>query len=263
MATPVELCCMTVRQASLPELISVAAQQGFDRVTPTPHLIERAGLDLPVLRAQADEAGITFGYIDGLSSPLPGTPGGVSEARCFELAEELGAPAINVVHFGGSPVPFSEMTDLLGQLTERAARRNLGILIEFLPGTGIPDLPVALELVRQVGSPNLGVMLDTWHLARTGGGPEDLIGEAATLIGGIQVSDRRRVQDSQPYVPISGRYLPGDGELPLVDILALVLAAAPDLAVGIEVINDELKAMPTAEAARMAGNALQRLLDRL
>jgi sugar phosphate isomerase/epimerase len=262
-ATPVELCCMTVRQASLPELIGLAARQGFDTLTATARLIERADLPWAVLRQQCDDAGVALGYVDGLSSPLPGTPEGVTEERCFAMAEGLGAPAINVVHLGGPPVPFAQMADVLGRLAARAAGRNLSILIEFLPDTGIPNLPVALELVRAVGADNLRVMLDTWHLARTGGGPELLEGDAPTLIGAVQVSDRRKVQDTLPYVPMSGRYLPGDGELPLVAILGPVLAAKPDLPVGIEVINDELKAMPAAEAARVASDALRRLLGRM
>jgi sugar phosphate isomerase/epimerase len=155
------------------------------------------------------------------------------------------------------------MADVLGRLAQRAGRRGLRILIEFLPGTGIPDLPVALELVRQVGNDDLRVMLDTWHLARTGGGPEQLVGDAPDLIGGMQVSDRCRAQDAQPYVPMSGRYLPGEGELPLVDILTPVMAAQPDLPVGVEVINDELKAMPAAEAAQVAGDALRGWLGRM
>jgi len=254
---------MTVRQGSLSELIALAAQEGFDTLTATARLIERADLEPAALRRQCDDAGVAIGYVDGLSSPLPGTPEGVTEERCFALAEGLGAPAINVVHLGGPPVPFTEMTDALGALAGRAGRRGLQIVIEFLPATGIPNLPVALDLVRAVGADNLRVMLDTWHLARTGGGPELLEGDAPTLIGGVQVSDRRKIQDTQPYVPMSGRYLPGDGELPLAEIVAPVVAARPDLPIGIEVINDELKAMPAPEAARVAGAALRRLLGSL
>jgi sugar phosphate isomerase/epimerase len=254
---------MTVRQATLPELISVAAQQGFDSLTATPHLIERAGLELTALRAKCEDAGVTIGYVDGLCSPLPGTPAGVTEEHCYALAEGLGAPAINVVHLDGPPVPFEEMADVLGRLTQRAGRRGLRILIEFLPDTGIPDLPVALDLVRAVGDDNLRVMLDTWHLARTGGGPAQLQGDAPALIGGLQVSDRCKVQDSQPYVKMSGRYLPGEGELPLIDILAPVMATHPDLPVGVEVLNDHMRAMPAAEAAAAADGALRRLLARM
>ncbi len=257
-----ELCCMTVRQATLPELISVAAREGFASLTTTPFLLERSGVDLGELRRQCDEAGVTMGYIDGLSSPLPGTPGGVTEERCFDMAEGLGAKAVNVVHFEGHPVPFTEMTDVLGGVARRAARRGHTILIEFLPETGIPDLPGALDLVRAVGQDNLRVMLDTWHLARTGGGPQQLVGDAPALIGGLQVSDRRKIQDAQPYVKMSGRFLPGEGELPLMDILAPVLAAHPELPVGVEVLNDELKAMPAGQAASVAAAALRSVLSR-
>jgi len=251
---------MTVRQATLPELIAVAADSGFASLTTTPFLLERSGVELTELRRQCDDAGVTMGYIDGLSSPLPGTPGGVTEERCFDMAEALGAKAVNVVHFEGRPVPFAEMADVLGGVADRAARRDLTILIEFLPGTGIPDFPGALDLVRAVGHDNLRVMLDTWHLARTGGGTHQMVGDAPALIGGIQVSDRCKIQDAQPYVKMAGRYLPGEGELPLMSILAPVLAAHPELPVGVEVLNDALKAMPAADAASVAAAALRRVL---
>jgi sugar phosphate isomerase/epimerase len=146
-------------------------------------------------------------------------------------------------------------------LAERAAQRGLQILIEFLPDTGIPDLAVALRLARAVGHGSLRVMLDTWHLARTGGGPHQLGGDAAALIGGVQVSDRRRMQDTLPYVPMSGRYLPGEGELPLRALVGPVVAAHADLPIGVEVINDELLALPAAAAASTAAAALRNLLD--
>ena len=80
------------------------------------------------------------------------------------------------------------------------------------------------------------------------------------MIGGLQVSDRRKIQDSEPYVPMSGRYLPGEGDLPLLAILTPVLAEHPDLPVGVEVLNDEMRAMPAARAASVAGRALRGLL---
>ncbi len=254
---------MTVRQASLTELIAAAGRHGFDRITVSPRAHARAGIPDAEIRRRLDDAGVAVGYIDGLSSPLPGTPEGIAEDDCFALAQALGAPAVNVVHFNGPSVPFAEMADVLGALAERAERHGITILLEFLPGTGIPDFQVALELVRAIGSGRAAVMLDTWHLARTGGGPAMLTGDAPSLVGGVQVSDRTAAQDAQPYVPMSGRYLPGRGELPLVDILTPMLEARPDLAVGVEVLNDELRAMPVDEAAAEAAAALRALLDRV
>jgi sugar phosphate isomerase/epimerase len=135
--------------------------------------------------------------------------------------------------------------------------------VEFLPGTGIPDLPTALELVRAVGADNLGIVLDSWHLARSGGSPALLDAGAAACIGALQLSDRTRAQILQPYRPMSGRLLPGDGELALVDLLRRVFAAHPDVPVGIEVISDDMRALSASQAASAAAASLRRLLDRL
>ena len=87
-----------------------------------------------------------------------------------------------------------------------------------------------------------------------------IVDEVPRLVGALQVSDRRYEQDSQPYVPMSGRYLPGDGELPLVEILRPVLDARPDLAVGIEVANDALTEMSPADAAAVAAASVRNLI---
>jgi sugar phosphate isomerase/epimerase len=261
---PLELCALTVRQATLPELIDVAGDAGYSSITTSPVHVAASGSSLSSLRRRCDDAGVAIGYLDGLSTPLPGITDGVSEDVFFEQAEMLGTDLVNVVHHGGDPaVARAEMVDALGALADRAARRALSLVVEFIPGTGIPDLPVAIDLVRAVDRDNLRILLDTWHLGRSGGGPELLVDDVPALVGAVQVSDRRREQDRQPYVPMSGRYLPGDGELPLAAMLAPVLAVDPRMPVGAEVINDELRAMSARQAAAVAERALRSLLEEL
>ena len=259
-----ELCCMTVRQAALPALIAVAAQHGFGAVTTTPWLYNAAGVSDQDLRRLLDDHGVRVSYIDGLITALPGTPPArptaASEQDCYRMAAALGATAVNVVHIEGVPTPMPLLVDALGGVCGRAAMEGLRILVEFLPGTGIPDLPTALELVRGVGADNLGIILDSWHLARSGGGPALLDPDAAGWIGALQISDRTRAQDLVPYVPMSGRFLPGEGELPLADLLARVLAVHPDIPVGIEVISEEMRGRSAGDAAAAASESLRRLL---
>ncbi len=255
-----ELCCMTVRQAALPALIAVASEHGFGAVTTTPWLYDAAGVSDRDLRRLLDDTGVRVTYIDGLITALPGTPpprpGAATEEECFRMAVALGAGAVNVVHIGGVPTPMPELVDALGGVCERAGAEGLRIVVEFLPGTGIPDLPTALELVRGVGADNLGIVLDSWHLARSGGDPALLDPDAAAWIGALQISDRTRTQDLVPYVPMSGRFLPGEGELPLADLLARVLAVQPDLPVGIEVISDDMRARSAGDAAAAAARGV-------
>jgi len=258
---------MSVRQASLAELIVLAGAHGFAAVTTTPWLYTRAGVADADLRRLLDDHGVRVTYVDGLITALPGTPpphpSDASEEDCYRIAEALGATAINVVHINGSPTPVAELAAALGPVCDRAATRGLRIVVEFLPGTGIADLPTALELVRAVDAHNLGIVLDSWHLARSGGTPDLLEPGAAALIGAVQLSDRRRAQDLEPYVPMSGRLLPGTGELPLVDIVARIRRAHPEIPVGIEVISDEMRGLEAGAAAAAAAQALRALLQRV
>lgn len=257
-----ELCCMTVRQASLPELITVASESGFDAVTTTPWLYQQAGCTDGELRRRLDDGGVRLTYVDGLVTALPGTPtrpDAATEDECYRIADALGAAAVNVVHIGGIPMPIPELAEALGAVCERAARRGLDIVVEFVPETGIADLATALELVQAVGAANLGIVLDTWHLARSGGDAKAVLG-AKEWIRALQVSDRRRAQDLEPYVPMCGRLLPGEGELPLAEVVSPVLASHRSVPLGIEVISDEMRALPASAAAARAAAALRRLL---
>ena len=100
---------------------------------------------------------------------------------------------------------------------------------------------------------NGSVLLDSWHFARGGGTLADLDPDAVGLIGGVQLSDRSPEQDAEPYVPRRGRKFPGDGALPLTEIVRRVTAAHPELPIGVEVLGDEVDALgPEAGAERLA-----------
>jgi sugar phosphate isomerase/epimerase len=79
------------------------------------------------------------------------------------------------------------------------------------------------------------VLVDSLHLARSGGIPADLVGIAPRLLPYVQVADAT----ADPVDPslaglreeaLHGRLLPGQGALPLVELLA----AVPDVPVSVE-----------------------------
>jgi sugar phosphate isomerase/epimerase len=72
-------------------------------------------------------------------------------------------------------------------------------------------------------------------------------------IGAFQLADRIEPAPGAPYVPMSGRTLPGEGELPLGEMVAAALENSPGVTVEIEVFSEELAAMTVdAAAARTA-----------
>lgn len=272
-AIELELWSYTFRDATLPQLAAAAADAGFTAVTLTPELFVRSGGDAAHLRAQVADLGMRVTFVDGLCSALPGTPPPSStegtftdpnEATlddCIHIAHATGAGAVNLVHMGGGATPVAALTDAFGRACERAASEGIRLAIEFLPGTGIPDLATALAVVGDAGAANGSVLLDTWHFTRGGGTLADLDGDAVALVGGLQVSDRSPEQDHEPYVPRRGRKLPGDGALPLAEMIARVRAAHPALPVGAEVLSDEVDALGLAAGTRRIADALRAVLS--
>jgi sugar phosphate isomerase/epimerase len=269
----VGLCWGTLENASLLELIEAAGAHGFSTLSVTPRMVISTlqhELDAAALRRRLDDAGVRVQVIDAIGGDLPGaTVGGATgwdpapAAMCFRAAEEVGAPIVNICHFkfAGEPPGLAEMTDAVGAITRDAASRGLRVVLEFVPDSGIPDLSFAMAIVKGVKLPNCGVLVDTWHLARTGGTVDDLRGLPSGAIGAFQLDDRTAPPAGAPYVPRTGRDLPGEGELPLRDIALAVLDNNPTLTAEVEVFSDELRSLSTDEAARRVRASVDAWLD--
>jgi sugar phosphate isomerase/epimerase len=143
---------------------------------------------------------------------------------------EIGAPVLNVI--GVNPDP-SGAADQLGAFAELAAVRGLRTTIEFVPGTPVGDLAAAVDIVRRVGRPDFALLVDSMHLFRTGSTADDLIALDPALIGYVQICDVPWTSDLD-YADEARfeRRAPGEGELPLKDMIA---ALPPDIHLGLEV----------------------------
>jgi sugar phosphate isomerase/epimerase len=169
---------------------------------------------------------------------------------------------LNVAHFLGGPAPLTAMVDAFGELCARGARDGLALTLEFIPGSGIPDLATALAIVTGTGATNAGVLVDTWHLSRSGGTVADLLAAPSGTLTAMQLSDRRTTASEGTYVPMSDRLLPGEGDLPLAEIVEAIRANTADPIVSVEVFSSVLAALPPSEAASRAGDAIRGVLGR-
>jgi sugar phosphate isomerase/epimerase len=256
------LCWGTVAVTTLDELAEAAAAGGFGAISATPAMALGGG------RPSTPPVS----YVDALLGALPGSPplDAIQPAyrhffepgtdNCFRAAALTGAPVLNVAHFLGDAVPLPAMIDAFGALCTRAAREGLALTLEFIPGSGVPDLATALAIVTGTGADNAGVLVDTWHLSRSGGTVADLAAAPAGTLTAIQLSDRCTTRAEGAYVPMRDRLLPGDGDLPLSQIVATVRANSADAIVSVEVFSAALAALPPAEAAARAGAAARAAL---
>ena len=207
--------------------------------------------------------------VDCISKGLPGMPDDPisfrgkpmerpDEASCFAMAADLEVPIVNIAHHGARAVPESELVDAIGGISRRAGERGLIIAMEFVPASGIPDIAAARRIAEATGEANCTILLDTWHLARSGGSVADVAALAPGMIGAMQLCDRTEPPPGTPYVPMTGRDLPGEGELPLAEIVAAARANNPALTVEVEVFSEELANLPIDAAAARTAAAVAR-----
>lgn len=257
------LCWGSVEGAGLFDLAGAASDAGIAAIAMTPrHYLEQAaaGISDAEIRRRLADLGVAVVMVDPLIAPMPGIPPirEIAEpmrwlfepdcAACWRAAEALEAETINLTHFQGGPVAQEVIGAAVARLTEANRAHGFATTIEFIPGTGVPDLAAAARLVR--AAPDLKIMFDCWHYARSGGTLADIAALPPGAIGGVQVNDWSPPAPGASYVPMSGRLMPGDGNLPLAQILALVEANNTGLWVGIEVFNADLRAMGRDAAVR-------------
>ena len=258
------LCWGSVQGATLLELAEVASAAGLVPLAVTPAQFADAvasGLTARDIRSRLDDLGVRVSVIDPLIRGLPGIPPAAEvlpamrylfehdEEDCWRAAEALEAGTINMTHFLGRPVPVEQVRDALAEQAGRNHAHGFASTIEFIPGTMIPDLATAADMIT--GSSHLRIMFDTWHFARSGGRPDDLDRLAPGAIGGGQLNDWAPPEPGAPYVPMSGRLLPGHGTLPLADIMARIEANSPGLDICIEVFNADLAALGRQKSVQL------------
>ena len=153
-----------------------------------------------------------------------------SYADDLDIMAELRIPRINTV----SLEPDRARTfDELAALTALAAERGIATCVEPVVGLSIADLPSALAAVEDVDRDEISLLIDTMHVARFGASADDLR-VPAQRIGYIQLSDTTLQPRMKIYAEeaMYERMTPGEGELPLADMLA---ALPDDRVVGFEV----------------------------
>jgi sugar phosphate isomerase/epimerase len=270
----VGLCWASLLHSSLTELIDVAGASGFASLTVAPRLYFEAresGITDAELRRRISDSGLTITSIDPLIRGLPGIPPVediASELRgffmsgeeeCYRAAEGLHASDINIAHFLGHSVDFPIMAEALDGICGRAHRQGFLTTLEFIPDTGLPDLHTVSALLSVLGSYRARLVVDMWHVARSGAPPQAIESLPADSIRTVQLCDRMTLPAPQEYLPMAGRDLPGEGNLPLAALLRAALSNSPWARIELEVINNsKLKRMSPHGAGKEIAAATAR-----
>lgn len=169
----------------------------------------------------------------------------LSFARDLDLAAELGAERINVVSMDRDML---RTLDGFARFAEMGAERGLQVSTEIGPGP-IATLGAAMTALRHVARPNFTLLIDTMHFFRFGSTVEDLAAVPPEAIGYVQLCDAPLASRCESYMDeaLHERMTPGEGELPLRELLALV---PEDVVVSLEVPQRSLAEQGVGAAER-------------
>ena len=184
-----------------------------------PSLFDDARLRKEVMAA-LDDHGLTIALIDGFGfASAEGAKAAALRAQ-LDIMCELGVTRVNT----SSTLEWGATIDKVGTLADLVGEYGMMLTIEAIPTYTIGDLPSALAVLREVNQPHLKLLIDTMHIARTGGA--QLLTEIdPALIGYVQICDGPAGMPSgEVYFDeaLHQRLIPGEGELPLVEMMAAI-----------------------------------------
>jgi sugar phosphate isomerase/epimerase len=176
----------------------------------------------------------------------------------FEAAAALPAHHIKVGNITGTECGLEQIVERFGELCEDAARHtDAAIAYEFMPyDVNVNDVEKALAVVEGANARNGGLALDTWHLGKLRLEPDDLRRIPPRFVSWVELSDGPyEYAEDQLDEVINRRRLPGEGEFPIVDYVAVCRELGYDGPWGVEVLSEDLRSLPMEQIVERAYEA--------
>ena len=247
---------LTLLAVPPPDLVTVAAQAGFDAVglrifpatdeeRPWPMAPGSPMLAETVLRCA--DTGITV--LDAEAVRLGPAP--ADFAPFLDAAAQLGARYVNAICDDTDP---GRLADEFARLAEQARPYEIRPVIEFMAYRSVRTLAGATAVAAGSGG---GILVDALHVQRCGVSLDALRRVDPGLVSYVQLCDAPLAAPADPVGEArSARLLPGDGELPIAELLAALPEGVP---VAVEAPQASAAAHP-ASFAKRARQALESVL---
>ncbi|MXP67145.1 sugar phosphate isomerase/epimerase [Pantoea sp. Aalb] len=186
------------------------------------------------------------------------------ELREFiHIASDLGCDTIQAPASTREDCLAEHIDEDLCWMALEAARYNMRIMYEPMSWCIIDNtLPRAWERLKRLKQPNLGLVVDLFHICALGGDASQLDGIPADRIYSVQLCDMAALppQEKGALMDIARhqRLLPGDGIIKVENFIDKLKSVGYSGPVGIEVFNDVLQEKLTEVVAQQAWQALNR-----
>ncbi|KAB7894762.1 TIM barrel protein [Rouxiella sp. S1S-2] len=183
--------------------------------------------------------------------------------RMLDTAFELGATTLLAPASTHKKCVADRVEEDLRWLARQAASRGLRIAYEGMAwSTHINNTAAVWQMVQRINEPNLGLVVDAFHIFVGHRTVDDLNGIPMNKIFLVQLSDLAELPSAEHLVDTArhSRLLPGQGDFPLETLIKRLQEGGYSGPIGLEVFSDSLKKENPINVARQAMKALQDVL---
>jgi len=254
---------------NLQEKLSAASIAGFRQIEVWQHDVLEHIEGLEDFKQRLGGGGIGIADYQVLRD-FDGAPDALRESKraealaMLDVAAGIGADMVLATASSDPLCVSHRIEEDLHWLSREASSRHLRIAYEGLAWSAINfTLASAWQTVKRVSEPNLGIVVDPFHLFVRGGNASEMDGIPMERIFIVQLSDSHldNCDDLQIVIDTARhhRVLPGQGWFPLHTILDRLKAGGYSGPIGIEVFNDKMKVRDPREVAMEAMLALSQV----
>lgn len=249
---------MTILELTPPEMVSVAAEAGYDfvglrLVNATPEEPVRPTIGQTDLiretKQRLDDTGLELIDIEILRLK-PETHVRADFEAFFETGAFLGASQALIA---GNDPEFSRLAENYNELGLLAAEYGITPNLEPMPWTDIRSVTEAMDVMATVTHTNCGILIDSIHWDRSEASADDVLAIPRELLHYMQLNDapaeKPTTLDELLHQGRAHRFLPGNGGL---DLVALLNALPADLPISLESPVVASAHLPAIDRAREA-----------
>ena len=246
----------TIPTVNLQEAIEVAVSAGFSGIEPRVAQL-RKWQGKPIKKRSLEW--LPLNSLEGLFARSWKDLRSNAE-NLFSLAAKFGIPGVIVVCGRGTFPGTNEGIKIFFQLKKLANSYGVKLLYEYLgfPGSALSDFKEAVNLARRAGIP---LVLDTFHLAIARVNPQDLLRIPGRIIHLVHLSDATVHGKALEELRDKDRVLPGEGELPLTELLGFIRRTGFNGPISVEVFHPKYRKMDPYLVAKEAFERTNRLLQ--
>jgi len=259
-------------KTDLPGDIRAASLAGYDLIEiwakkMDAYLLEHSLADLRTILAEAHVKPLAINSVEFITFNAPWEKTNTMNliARYAEMADHLNCPFIVVVP---SPRPegatdqevLDESVRVLLEISDRFKDYKVRFAFEFLGfrWCSVSTLEADFAIVKRVNRENIGMVLDTFHFYAGGSSIGAIRQVDPEKIFILHINDAEKLPKAE--LQDAHRLFPGDGVIPLVEILSNLKDIHYDGPVSLEMFRPAYWVRPPEEVAQKGIDAIRKYL---